>query len=357
MKKHTGTMITAALLLIALFAAAAVFFALQQRNSLAELDAKPAPVTVPVQEFPLDYGANGSLSVHLGDTMTLISPFFGGTVTGVHIQAGQEVRAGDTLFTVDGVAAIAYSGSAVFYRSLSQDMTGSDVTALQNLLRNQFGYRVDNAAGYYGWSTGQAVRELSKKVGAGNQPVFSPAWLVRLPADPFLVTEVNVELGGQVPGRGAELAMADRAVTEVVVNYPGIGGVGEYQFRISGRSLSFTQTEEGWQLHSEEDLAALISGREPSNGVVQLDGYFSMVTTETALGVPGAAILSAESSGTAGYCVIIGAPEDADKQWKAVSVEPLGTTAGGVTLVRGQLAAGDQVVLNPQDLSLVPECR
>lgn len=116
----------------------------------------------------------------LESSITLQGTVTGGTVTDATIptlasgtdavvtraapESGATVTGGDLLYAVSDEPVFVLQGSLPLYRTITPGMTGSDVAALQAGLAAA-GHRSSDASGYYGWSTGQAVRAMWQAAG------------------------------------------------------------------------------------------------------------------------------------------------------------------------------------------------
>jgi peptidoglycan hydrolase-like protein with peptidoglycan-binding domain len=126
-----------------------------------------------------------------------------GTVTSVKVSAGDQVKQGSTLYTVDLRPVKIAKGSVPAFRSLSQGLTGPDVKQLQRMLKT-LGYYRGKLDGSYSWSTTSAVRAWQKKSGVvqdgvvqAGDLIFVPDLPTRVSLDATLVTRGATLVGGE----------------------------------------------------------------------------------------------------------------------------------------------------------------
>jgi len=130
-----------------------------------------------------------------------------GTVTSVNIEAGQEVAAGSTLYTVNLRPVVIAQGDVPSFQSLSQGMTGADVAQLQTLLAGG-GFYKGAVNGSFGYSTTTAVKAWQKSLGIAADGSVQAGDLVFVPTLP-----TRIALDTKIVKRGATLSGGERVVT------------------------------------------------------------------------------------------------------------------------------------------------
>lgn len=110
-------------------------------------------------------------------------------VTGLHVEIGAEVHAGEVLLDLNGRPVFLLPGDFPFYRDLAPDLTGTDVEQLQDGLAAA-GYPIpDSERGRFGWRTRQALVQMYDSAG------FEPPTM--LPTEPGEESSQTVETSGQ----------------------------------------------------------------------------------------------------------------------------------------------------------------
>lgn len=137
-----------------------------------------------------------------------------GTVTSV--DAGDEVQAGDVLYTVDTVPVRAVVGQTPFWRDLVPGFDGADVRQLQQVL-SDLGHYHGTVDGRYQWSTTAAVEAWQRDL---EMPVTGTVRLGELVAVPRLPARLTL---GEAITAGARLSGGEPAV---------YAATGEIHFRL-----------------------------------------------------------------------------------------------------------------------------
>lgn len=128
-----------------------------------------------------------------------------GVVTSVNIVAGQEVKAGALLYTVNMRPVVIAKGAFPAYRNLSIGATGSDVQQLQGMLA-ALGFRT-GAAGTFDRVTRDSVRRWQASLGLSADGDVQAGDVVFVPALP-----TRVALDVDVVKRGAQLSGGEAVV-------------------------------------------------------------------------------------------------------------------------------------------------
>jgi hypothetical protein len=140
-----------------------------------------------------------------------------GTVTALPA-VGQVVVQGQPLYAVDGHPVVLLYGSVPAYRSLSEGMSGADVSELNAdlvALGETTTAALDPTSDYFSWATAVALGRLQAALGvdrtdnlALGQAVFAPS--------AARITAVSATLGGQAPP-GGSILQASSTSRQIVV--------------------------------------------------------------------------------------------------------------------------------------------
>lgn len=117
-----------------------------------------------------------------------------GTVTEVMHNAGEEISAGDLLYTVDLKPVIAAEGSIPMFRRLSEGVVGKDVEQLQRLLALTGDFE-GKTNGIFDYRLQWAVRDWQKNLGieeTGMVDVGTLLFVPELPARASLSEDIKV---------------------------------------------------------------------------------------------------------------------------------------------------------------------
>lgn len=314
-------------------------------GALSEVDAPAVPVSAPVTQTQASHSMSATLTVDLRAVPPIVAPPDSGTVTAVEARPGTELKNGDWVYSVDNRRATAYSGDTVFYRTLQQGDKGDDVAQLQRILDSLLPEWSVNVDGDFGPGTRAAVVEWEKRLGiALPTGVFSPAWFVRLPAEPYVVDEAEIQVGAPFPAAGEEvatgLAQPARATVE---SLEGEGApLGAYLFTFEGKTLPVDHTDADWEVSNL--VAALeVSGRPSEGTQAKVDGNLRLAEENEGLAVPAVSVIS----GADGTCVAV---LSGDSDYDMVSVLVIDGQIDGSAVVEGDLEPGEQVLMNPGEI-------
>ena len=175
----------------------------------------------------------------------LVAPQWMGVVTRVPAKVGDIISGYDKVVEIDGITRLAWQTKRPFYRSLSSDDRGWDVTALQKAL-NDLGFLDSKPNGLMDWDTVAAVKAYSKKIGyTTGQEVFDPGWVVFLPVKRFTVAEIHLVVGTQAPAVGtsifgAETPLESVRVTAIEADLP--SPADQWQVVVDGQAYQFDDT-------------------------------------------------------------------------------------------------------------------
>ena len=124
-----------------------------------------------------------------------------GTVTSVAVSDGDEVSAGDTVYTVDLRPIVAAVGAVPAFRDLSLGSQGPDVAQLQILLAEE-GFYSDESDGEFGRGTLAAVRRWQESLGLNPDGVVRQQDVLFLPDLPSRVVRTESIRAGMLLSGG-----------------------------------------------------------------------------------------------------------------------------------------------------------
>jgi hypothetical protein len=270
-----------------------------------------------------------------------------GTVTSVKLSAGDQVKQGSTLYTVDLRPVKIAKGSVPAFRSLSQGLTGPDVKQLQRMLKT-LGYYRGKLDGSYSWSTTSAVRAWQKKSGVVQDGVVQAGDLIFVPDLP-----TRVSLDATLVARGATLVGGEKVLSGLPATPSFSVPISDQQAGLmpTGTRVEISGTDgaqwEGYVVDRTTDengsVSAVLAGKDDAPicadacGTIPVDtqSFFAsrIVTIEAVSGltVPSAALLTLAD----GSIVVI---DDTGEQF-AVSITQ---SARGMSVIDG-VSAGTKV--------------
>lgn len=323
-----------------------IILALQQKDILSELSPQaPKPVLVTATKHIQDFGSTVRISAEKQQRVEILSTSQGQKVTQIIINVGDEVKHGDVLFKQNGIAVIGYQSDAVFYRPLRQGDTGADVTQLQKLLKDLFDVKITDKNGSFGYSTFQATRKLSEKVGAGkNNGIFDPSWLVRIPTKKFVIDELFLTLGKAAPQADSPILLSAPEINVFEIFDAPEGPDGEYEFRYQGESFNFTKENGQWDVEDTQKLNRVFQLNGGSETSTEIQGYMASADVHEAIGIPNAAVVVTDQGETCVYTL------DSDDKYIPQGITTEGSTNSGIVLVSGNILEGDQILLNPHEM-------
>ncbi|MFM9878210.1 MAG: peptidoglycan-binding protein [Rhodoglobus sp.] len=154
-----------------------------------------------------EVGSSMNLNTAAGWTPVPVgSNLASGTVTTVNIEAGQEVGAGATLYTVNLRPVVIAQGSIPAFQSLSDGSKGTDVAQLQGMLAS-LGFYMGPVDGGFGGGTASAVKAWQRSLGIDGDGVVQAGDIVFVPSLP-----TRVALDTEKVKRGASLSGGEPVV-------------------------------------------------------------------------------------------------------------------------------------------------
>jgi peptidoglycan hydrolase-like protein with peptidoglycan-binding domain len=296
-------------------------------------------------------GRSLSLNVTVEQPFVLVATNgLAGTVTAV--SSGELVEVGDMLYEVDTVPVRAVAGDVPFWRPLSADAAGEDVSQLQAALA-ELGYLAGQPDGRFGFATGQAVRAWQRDVGLPVTGVVALGELVAVPSLPArLRLDERIVTGARLGGGEPAVSAPSGEIGFFLVVSPNQAGLippdavvtmehGELTWRAV---LGESQTGEGGNIRFalKAPSGGLVCGSDcealPAAERTSLRARVTVVPEVSGPAVPVAAVRT-DPDGTAWVVLADGTRQE---------VTVLGSS-GGVAVVDG-LAAGERVrVLGGED--------
>jgi hypothetical protein len=358
----------AALVVVVLVLAGAIFWLVRLPGPADVLAAPAEPVVVPAGSTDGTVERPVQVRVELGPALTSFSAIPGGVVTGVRVGPGDAVRTGTPLVEVDGVTRVAAHVRRPFFRALGLGDRGTDVDQLAALLaqlrvstgQHRRGARFDAAMA-------AGVRRVARSLGAPQDGAFDPSWVVWLPEPELVVSSVQAQVGGPVPGAGQPLvSYAPTVRSAVVAGYvPDAGPVVSDELMVRGVSTAHLRLRDGRVLldaASRSALDAAVAAAEPTDapagsevgaatrrsvtvGAVRVTHWRTGVVT-----VPVAAVVTGAG---AGACVLVQSGTD----WRAAAVRVLGSDPGTLQAEVSGLDARVRLVANPEAAGIAGRCR
>ncbi|MBI2766362.1 MAG: hypothetical protein HYX53_10695 [Chloroflexi bacterium] len=287
------------------------------------------------------------------DGRSLRAPQWTGTVTGLHVAAGDTVTTGSRLLVISGLDRLAVASPAPFYRQLRAGDTGPDVAELKRALLLLGDLNAASATGdRFDAATAQAVRSLEASIGV-LQPTgqFDPGWFVWLPVTSFTVGGFKLEVGEPAPPAGVAFAteaptLQRVALTSVNANEPltldpgtkWVFVVGQARFDIDPATLEV----------SADSLAALASTAKAKTE--RIDGRVERAMPLAVVALPATAITVGPR---ANLCVWL--PSGAGGRYEPREVTLAGSRAGVANVATG-LDATTTVLANPSDVLASTAC-
>lgn len=333
-----------AVLLIAVPAALLVWMRLGTEDRLAELEPPPQPIVAAASEVVVDEQQAVNLAVVWGESAEAVAPPWSGTVTALQATPQSTVATGDVVLTIDGVDRIAAATPGPFFRSLGRNSVGDDVAQLQDLLI-ALGHYDGTLTGTYDAATLAAVNRLATDLGIPRpNGTFDPAWLIWLPEEPFEVDRVETSVGSPAPSPGAPLLVGPSVIVSVTASSSDGRAMtleGQWMLEVEGQTLDLVDA-----VFDDEALLALTAIAEP--GATDLFGRVRKAGVAPVVEVPAATVTS-NASGN--LCVWV--PDGEGYTARAITVD--GGRIARVHITAG-LEAGEQVLLNPNEVLGSPSC-
>jgi hypothetical protein len=209
---------------------------IESPGQLAARSAAPAGAVITgvasMRELRTEVAVPGTVRAGHTVAVTAAAPYRAVVVTGLPARLGTVVRPGQVIAEIDGRPVILLRGTLPPFRDLREGDAGPDVSQLQAALRS-LGYADYDEAGYFGPSTGFALRLLylhlgypapldrrpaSRRDRHPSPQVYLPmAQVSYVPAASALVVAVNARAGSTVA--------AGRVVLRLATGHPYVTGL------------------------------------------------------------------------------------------------------------------------------------
>lgn len=185
----------------------------------AELDPPVDPIWTTPTESEQQDRQEVQIEISLGEPRFLRSPGGGGLVTEVHVVGGSDLSGGDAVVAVDGVELLGMPSETPLYRTITWRTEGTDVLDTETFLRN-VGLFDEEPDDQFDTETYRAVVEFERSLGLPATGSFEPEYVVWLPADPFSVQAVDLDVGATLPSRGSVIATSVRPTRAARITTP-----------------------------------------------------------------------------------------------------------------------------------------
>ncbi len=319
-------------------------------DSLAGVTVNAEPVFTSVTPREITDAKPAKLTLAWAKGDELVAPAWSGIVTNVAASVGTLLKPGDPIATISGVERIGFASDRPFYRPISSGDSGPDVEALHALLQKTgFLQTAPTDATTATFATTSAVRKLATSLGV--QPTtgtFDPGWVVWLPADPFPLGSLELQVGRPAPPPGTVIGSARSMLTgatlasftqEPLTLDPAVAWVAV----VDGKSFEVDPIAAAVAPGALSALGeAVKQGAETASAIVQRSQPLH------ALAVPSTAV-QVNEAGT--LCVWI-----ADgKSYRASTVKAPSARAGVTNITEG-LTADARVLANPAAVVEHPAC-
>ncbi|MDR1635153.1 MAG: peptidoglycan-binding protein [Bifidobacteriaceae bacterium] len=226
------------------------------RPTPASVSIPLGPVFASIEEVEFDNNQAAQLEATIVEGSVVRSPGGGNLVTEVAVSAGEEVRGGLPLYSVDGVAVWAVAGGTPLYRALGPNDKGADVEALQAFLNSYFGDDRLDVTGEIDIHTQQAIREWQRATGMATDGTIRPEQFALI-SGAFVAGEVRVVVGMPSPALGDVVLTGVDRLGSIQVSGPADTVGGDYSFLVSGRSVAIRFDGREWTPADGDETLAL----------------------------------------------------------------------------------------------------
>lgn len=313
---------------------------LASEQSPLESDRLPAAMQARVAEGSRARSAVAPVALLPGPVVVARSTV-SGLVTRVRLVAGQVVRSGTVLGSVEGHDLIAYQADEPLFVTVGPGSRGPMVRRAQKVLR-ELGFLRGKPTGVFDAATTDAAARLNARLGHPKKATVGPEGLVWIGTAPVQAAEVQLEAGAPT-STGAEVFTS--GVTYVgasVMENPGVAalGSGPLTLEVNGATAPYVAGS-GVVLDREfvERVAPLLSGATGATGTV--------LAPATRVGTVPASALVTDAHGT--VCLF----EDATGPGRPI--EPLATGTIATVDVPPSLI-GTRYLVNPREVRDSLDC-
>ena len=200
MVRRLATLLALTLLMVSV--AAAGFWS--GRVALAPPDDPLADQTMPITYKVVEQDLGQTLqfaAVAEWGVVPLVRAMGSGVVTSIDFEAGDEVEAGDTLFTVDLRPVVIAAGTVPAFRDMQAGSSGADVGQLESMLA-ELGFLDVEPNTTFDEATANAVRAWQRSLGVAEDGAVRRGDVLFAPELPIRVAATDVLMVGATLGGG-----------------------------------------------------------------------------------------------------------------------------------------------------------
>lgn len=337
--REAGLAVSVALgALLPLGVGAAVALSVASHSPLESAD-KRAPLVDVIQTAQRSGQVNVSIKVQYAYALTPTTQA-SGTVTALHVAAGDRIDTGTRVMDVNAQVVTAYASDSPLYRDVSRGLAGTDVATAQAFL-TACGYDTGGTDGNAGPGTVRAIKAFNQANGYGkDNPVLSLTSLLWIGATPVTVDTVSVHPGDQVAPGTALFTTSAALAAITVAEPPGAVAAGDLELVVGDVVTPYVA---GSSIVTDADAVVAIVGAlgTATDGL----GTLRLVTPTTVATVPSSAVVTDASGRT---CLF-----ESETSPPTV-VTPTGGSLGAIDL--DVSFAGKPVLLNPRDVRTDLSC-
>lgn len=321
---------------------------------------EPAPVYAPVEQSNAPLTTSVDLGLVWRAPPSLIAPSWTGVLQQVLVTKGDSIGNGDAVVVIDGIRRVAWASPGAFFRPLLDGSKGEDVRWLKTLLVST-GVE-QSSSDSFDRAALAGTRALAVKLGvpdARKVTSFDPSWVIFLGAPRITASKIHVVAGQPAPTSGEAFIEAEPELVDVGLAAEGAldglkqtadgGAAVEAEAVESALSRAAVAAPDdaalvylGAPLGLDESRTGLTDEGIATLGAAVQPGQVGVLAQLTSLPKPGDFRVPAAAirTGRDGQMCVLLAPGSSDDAARMITV--VGVT-DGVTIVRGDLRAGDMV--------------
>lgn len=298
------------------------------------------------------------LALKWSEGRDIVAPAWSGIITQVAVEAGSTLASGEPVLDIDGITRIAAHMAVPLHRPLDLGARGDDVRSLLEFLRSIGA--TESEGEFMSWQAWMDVRDFVGTLGGVADDeivVFDPGLLVYISDREVRIDEVQVSAGEPAPSAGSALMSVRGELESAVLVDPdvvahvsaedptvvekaqssGMAIPEDAMLQVGREELALVETRDAVLETDLQRLAGVVAYRAPG-----VTGRAS-VPQPSGMSVPAAAVLASME----GQCLII----RREGSRVSVPVETVQSTDGS-SVVAGDVAAGDEVLVNPVEMGL-----
>lgn len=328
-----GLGVFVAITLLAPLAALVVLGIRAASQSPLESAAKPEPLIASVGSTDRALEVTVAIAVEYGDAF---APASGGagTLTTVDVAAGDTVKSGQRVATVNNADVTAYESPTPLWRDLYRGLAGPDVQVAQRLMTS-FGYYSGPIDGSVGLGTERGFKAFNRAHGYGaDNGTLGLASVVWLGSAPVTIADVSVAAGDSI-SPGAKLFTTTSSVAVIKVTEP------QNVVRDQPVDLVVGDVATPYEVGSGRitDPAAVAAIAKSLGTATDGVGTIRLATPLTVGTVPSSAVVSGSAGVTCIFPDLDGAP---------IVISPVGGSIGTIDL--DPSLVGQSVLVNPREV-------